>query len=351
MKKIAIIIPALRNVGPVRVAYDIIEQLQEKHDANQVKFEVFYLDEKGDIKFPCKQTRLTIFNFWELYKFGVIHSHMIRPDLINSLIFCFKGKKISTIHNIVETDLFYSHGKVIAAVFSRIWKFIWKNIDLKVVLTNTAKNYYISRLNIPSCDIRIINNGVESLQKPEQFEPDILDAVNRFKSKGLKILGTVSLFNKRKGIEQIIQMLSIDLNLACVIIGDGPILNELKDLSVKLHVEDRVFFSGFRNNGKKHVFLFDCYIMPSREEGFPLALTEALSSGVVTVCSNIPVFNEILDENTTTFFELDDLYSLKNAVHHSIAHSTRLSYEAKTKFNSFYTREIMAEKYFQLYVA
>ncbi|WP_336981496.1 MULTISPECIES: glycosyltransferase family 4 protein [unclassified Cedecea] len=352
MKKIAVIIPSVQNVGPVRVAYDIIEQLQNKYSvtSNVVYFEVFYLDNKGNMQFPCSQRKLTIKNFHKLYDFDVIHSHMIRPDFINAIIPFFKGKKVSTIHNIVETDLFYTYGKVVSFVFSKIWGSIWRHLDTKIVLTEVAREYYIKKIKIKGNEIEVINNGVKPLNKTSTFDKDIFDAVSNFRSKGLKVLGSIALFNKRKGLEQIIRVLAIDSELSCVIIGDGPIMNELKSLSESLDVVDRVYFTGFRDNGKEHIFLFDCYVMPSREEGFPLALTEALSSNVVTVCSDIPVFEEILDYNTTTFFKLDDIISLKKAVHHSISNSQRLANAAKIKFDTAYTREIMADKYLDIYL-
>ncbi|AIR06919.1 glycosyltransferase family 4 protein [Cedecea neteri] len=352
MKKIAVIIPSVQNVGPVRVAYDIIEELKNKYSeaSDMVYFEVFYLDSKGNMQFPCDQNKLTLKNFHKLYDFDVIHSHMIRPDFINAITPFFKGKKVSTIHNIVETDLFYSYGKTISFVFSKIWRLIWCQLDTKIVLTDVAKKYYIEKIKINENEIEVINNGVEPLNKKSDFDKDIFDVASDFRSKGLKILGSIALFNKRKGLEQIIRVLAIDPGLSCIIIGDGPIMDELNSLSESLGVVDRVYFPGFRDNGKEHMFLFDCYVMPSREEGFPLALTEALSSNVVTVCSDIPVFKEILDYDTTTFFQLDDIISLKKAIHHSISNSNRLANAARIKFDTAYTREVMADNYLDIYL-
>lgn len=350
MIKIAMLVPSLKNVGPVRVAHDIITEILRKR-SQDFYFEVFYFDSIGNVVFPCKSTKLNIINFYRLYSFDFVHSHMIRPDFINALLFLHKGKRLTTIHNIVETDLYYSYGKIISFIFSRIWKYIWMLLDKKIVLTEVAKEYYINRMSFPSLSVQVVNNGVEPITKPESFDPEIYDAVTSFKRRGYRILGSVALFNDRKGLEQVIDLLAIEKDFSYVVIGDGPSLEKLKNRADQLGVSDRIFFSGFKDDGKKHIFLFDCYVMPSREEGFPLALTEAISTGVVTACSDISVFKEILDVESTSYFELDNTESMARAVHYALKNMNTISHHAKLKYLQGYTREIMAENYVKIYAA
>ncbi|MGY6038924.1 glycosyltransferase family 4 protein [Aeromonas sp. AE23HZ002T15] len=348
MIKVAMLVPSLRNVGPIRVAYDLITEVLRKR-SQYFYFEIFYFDPVGDVIFPCKSTKLNVINFYKLYSFDIVHSHMIRPDLINALLFLHRGKRLSTIHNIVETDLFYSHGKTVSFIFSRAWKYVWMLLDKKVVLTDVAKEYYIKKFSFPSQSVHVVNNGVEQIKKPDSFDPEIFDVVTSFKRKGYSVLGSVALFNDRKGLEQVIELLAIEREFSYIVIGDGPSLDKLKNKAKQLGVSDRVFFSGFKNDGKKNIFLFDCYVMPSREEGFPLALTEAISTGVVTVCSDIAVFKEILDVKSTSYFQLDNIESMASAVHYALNNMTAISHHAMSKYLQGYTREIMAEHYVKIY--
>ncbi len=258
--------------------------------------------------------------------------------------------KISTIHNIVKTDLLFSHGKTVSFLFSNVWKLIWKGIHKKVVLTNYAKKYYSNEMSIPLDEITVINNGVKKIEKPDSFSGDLAEKIGFFKEKKYIVLGSVALFNDRKGLEQVIKLLVKKTDYAYVIIGDGPSKNYLKKLAEECEVSNRVFFSGFMHNGKDYIYMLDCYMMPSREEGFPLALTEAISTNVVTVCSDIPVFKEILDEASTSYFALDDINSLSLAVERSISNRVALSASAYKKYCLEYTREIMAKKYVELYM-
>ena len=86
MIKIAMLVPSLKNVGPVRVAHDIITEIL-RNRSQDFYFEVFYFDSVGNVVFPCKSTKLNIIGFYQLYGFDIVHSHMIRPDFINALLF------------------------------------------------------------------------------------------------------------------------------------------------------------------------------------------------------------------------------------------------------------------------
>ncbi len=54
--------------------------------------------------------------------------------------------------------------------------------------------------------------------------------------------------------------------------------------------------------------------MPSRSEGFGLALIEAIQQKIPVICSDIEVFKELFSEKEITFFKLDDTISLKKAL-------------------------------------
>ncbi|MBT0395901.1 glycosyltransferase [Morganella morganii subsp. morganii] len=339
--KIAIILPSLRNVGPVKVALNIIESLIKKSD---IELTVFYIKNSIELIFPCEVKKLSIRNIFSLYKYDVIHSHMLRPDVITSLLPFFHGKKISTIHNIVDDDLYFTHGKFISKLFSIIWVNRWKKFDNIVVLSKTALEFYVKK-GLPSEKLSIIYNGM----------PDCLNSLNINKSdenkilefsKNKKIIGSMCLFNKRKGLDQIITALPLLENYCLILIGDGPIKNELLELARIHDVSDRVLFLGYRENAKCYLNIFDIYAMPSRSEGFSLALIEAASAAMPIVCSNIDVFKEAFEPDEVSFFELDNINSFIEEVSH-LPKTKGLM--AREKYLKEYTVPIMANKYFSLY--
>jgi glycosyltransferase involved in cell wall biosynthesis len=82
-----------------------------------------------------------------------------------------------------------------------------------------------------------------------------------------------------------------------LIAGEGPDLEHLKALAAEQGVTDSVTFAGFLHDPHAVLARADLFVLPSRWEGFPLALSEAVLLGtpaIATDCVSGP--REILDE-------------------------------------------------------
>ena len=79
----------------------------------------------------------------------------------------------------------------------------------------------------------------------------------------------------------------------------------LKEQAQTLGVADRVYFFPYQEFPCNYLHYFDIYMMPSYSEGFGMAMVEAALGGKAIVCSDIPVFHEIFNENEVRFFTLD----------------------------------------------
>jgi GalNAc-alpha-(1->4)-GalNAc-alpha-(1->3)-diNAcBac-PP-undecaprenol alpha-1,4-N-acetyl-D-galactosaminyltransferase len=70
------------------------------------------------------------------------------------------------------------------------------------------------------------------------------------------------------------------------ILGEGEMRSELEKLCMELDLEDRVFMPGVVRNVDAHLRKADIFILPSRFEGFPMTLCEAMACGVPVIASN-----------------------------------------------------------------
>ncbi len=73
-----------------------------------------------------------------------------------------------------------------------------------------------------------------------------------------------------------------------VLIGDGPEEGALRDLAGRLGVSERVAFAGFHANPYPVLANASVFVLPSRYEGFPNALVEAMALGLPCVASRCP---------------------------------------------------------------
>jgi GalNAc-alpha-(1->4)-GalNAc-alpha-(1->3)-diNAcBac-PP-undecaprenol alpha-1,4-N-acetyl-D-galactosaminyltransferase len=71
-----------------------------------------------------------------------------------------------------------------------------------------------------------------------------------------------------------------------VILGEGPMRAELEDLRSQLRLTDRVHLPGLVTNVTEYLYQADLFVMPSRFEGFPMALCEAMACGLPVLAAD-----------------------------------------------------------------
>ena len=73
---------------------------------------------------------------------------------------------------------------------------------------------------------------------------------------------------------------------ALVIAGKGPLEHRLRELARQLSIERHVFFPGFVENMSALISAATVFVLPSRREGFPNALLEAVALGCPSIASD-----------------------------------------------------------------
>jgi glycosyltransferase involved in cell wall biosynthesis len=87
-----------------------------------------------------------------------------------------------------------------------------------------------------------------------------------------------------------------------VVIGEGNLKIQMVQLSKSLGITDNVIFKGRvpYNELPSYYATSDLFILPSLSEGWPVVVMEALSTGIITVVTDLPVFLNI--ENKEKLF-------------------------------------------------
>lgn len=114
---------------------------------------------------------------------------------------------------------------------------------------------------------------------------------------GTIVLLSAGEFIKRKNHESVIRaMVKLqDLPLVYVICGHGELETYLKELAEELGVKERILFAGYRSDIFEIYQTADLYVFPSYQEGLPMALLEAMSSGLPVVCSDIRGSRDLME--------------------------------------------------------
>jgi len=109
-----------------------------------------------------------------------------------------------------------------------------------------------------------------------------------------RVVGTAARFDEVKRLDQLLRALVILPSATLVLIGDGPEAGALRTLAAQLGVAARVRFAGAVVDAARLFRAFDVFAAPSRKEGLPLAVVEAMALGLPVVASDIPAHREAL---------------------------------------------------------
>lgn len=220
-----------------------------------------------------------------------------------------------------------------------------KKHDAVAVISDKLKSLYKDKF----MNLDRVYNGVDIDLDESCVESHYVNKINEFKERNLRVIGSYAAVNKRKGIDQIVNLLSIRKDLALVFIGEGKEVKVLENLAKNIGVYDRVIFFPYSKRPYNYIHLFDIYVMPSRSEGFGLALVEAALTKAAIVCSDIDVFKEIFDDTQATFFKLENINSLDFAVLESLRTKEIKGINAYKKAMDFFSGKIMGQNYLDFY--
>lgn len=347
--KIAYLFPRLDNKSSITLFQDLIPQLKLLN--SNIEIDIYYFDKEIGLNFTEKTYRLKFFDSFSINDYDIIHSSGLRPNIyvfFNKKRFNSKTKFVTTIHSFIYEDFKNQFNFFFAFFYSKIWYSVLKSQNVVVVLTNIAKEYYTSKVK---SSIVVINNGRKIIQNDSILDSDV-ELMESIKNKFPYVIGTHAVVSKIKGLDTIIKALQYLTDFCFVIIGDGPEVENLKMLAKELNVQESVFFLGFKKNISSFFKYYNVYAMPSRSEGLPIALIEAVSFKTSCITSDIPTFKELFTEEEVVMFKLDNVEDFcKQILKFKQADFTESRVEkAYLKYIDKYSDEVMAMNYYTLYL-
>jgi glycosyltransferase involved in cell wall biosynthesis len=122
------------------------------------------------------------------------------------------------------------------------------------------------------------------------------------------VVATASAFNKTKNLSFLVKSFSQAnlTNARLLIIGDavGKDKDGRRTLEERVRfrgIQEKTIFTGWLNDPRKLLAASDLFVLPSREEGSPNALLEALGCGIPCLGSRIAEIEEVLDDDELVF--------------------------------------------------
>jgi glycosyltransferase involved in cell wall biosynthesis len=115
--------------------------------------------------------------------------------------------------------------------------------------------------------------------------------------------GAIARLSPQKGIDVLIRAAARPEwppGLSVEVLGMGSDEVQLRALATQLGVTDRVRLRGYSDDPGPDLQRWDLFVLPSRYEGAPLALLEALAAGLVVVATRVAGVSELMPDSRLT---------------------------------------------------
>lgn len=100
---------------------------------------------------------------------------------------------------------------------------------------------------------------------------------------------------------QIQAIAQIKENCRLMIVGSGPELNNLKDLTKKLKLENKVEFFSWSDDLAKFLSQADCFLLTSDSEGYAMVIAEAILANLPVIMTDVGVAGELVEDDVNGF--------------------------------------------------
>ncbi|MBW2937438.1 glycosyltransferase [Aureisphaera sp. CAU 1614] len=279
-------------------SYPFLDELREISDCKEISLG------EGSVYNPALIFRLTK----HLKNYDIVHTHLF-PSLywvvFSSWLSFSKTKLVYTEHSTSNRR----RNKLILKMLDRI---IYSGVDKIITIADEVDFNVKKHLRTKESKFILINNGIDL----KKFE----EAIPYEKSKFFRPLDTiliqVSSFREQKDQATLIRSIAIlPENFKLLLVGDGPLKNDLETLVATLKLENRVKFLGIRNDIPRLLKTADASVLSSFHEGLSLSSIEGMAVGKPFIASKVPGLREIVDGYGLLFKkgdELDLANTLKN---------------------------------------
>jgi glycosyltransferase involved in cell wall biosynthesis len=150
-------------------------------------------------------------------------------------------------------------------------------------------------------EVQVVLNGIDTDKYAASLpvERDIRKELSI--AADTKVVGIACVFRAQKRLTAWLEV-AAELHIKnpdtyFIIVGDGPLKNEVHQKAQELGTEKYVHFAGLQTEMRSYLKAMDVFMMSSEFEGLPIALLEAMSMGCIPACTAAGGIPELVKDN------------------------------------------------------
>lgn len=332
-KKIIYLVSSLDKGGAESHLATLAEEIKKKN----YKILVVYFKGNGYWEKHLKKKKIQVIkipinNFLDfLFKFFLLNKiikkfspSIVHCNLSLAEIYGFLLKKLSNLDfKLIVTkhlDSFFleaSRGKDSKFKGIFIENLVLNEAHKIIFISDAVKKYFLNntKINIDKKKCRVIYYGLnkKSYQKYSQKNINNLKKKLNINDKCL-IIGCVARHVEQKSLDFLINSFNLiskkNYNLKLIIVGSGPLTEDLKKLSKSLRIDQKILWIPHFEKISKIISIFDICCLTSHYEGLGLFLLESMLLKKPILASKVAAIPEVVSHNLNGFlFKLNSFTS------------------------------------------
>lgn len=220
-----------------------------------------------------------------------------------------------------------------------------------VVTPSDAARRFLHALGLVHPAMHVIPYGLDPAASTAPVDAADVARLRQVRAGGARVAVCLGTIGARKNQALLVAALTSLPEFAAVFIGDGE-GDALEAMAASQGVGARVHVLGYRSDASRYLPYADVLVLPSRNEGLPIAVLEALRAGVPVVASAIPEIAEAIEDGRTGYLcTPDDPLALAAALRRSVVPEVRASMAAAARatFAARYELTSMTRAYDRVY--
>ena len=244
----------------------------------------------------------------------------------------------------------------------RKWYHIWPDrltqflTDIFIPNSNAVAQLRIKREKTPPSKIVVIKNGIDTNYFDKQKFLDIKR--ENFNLPENKIIAvTIANFRYQKGHDFLLEVIKEFApkfeNIHFIWAGRGALKPSLEQKIASANLAEKITILGYTKDVRPILAYSDIFVLPSREEGMPRALMEAMSMSLPAVATDVGGTNEVIENGKNGFLaDFNDTETFGNHIK-KLADSADLrllmATEARKHIVEHFNIETIAGQYVKLF--
>lgn len=242
---------------------------------------------------------LALKKLFTAYKPHIVQTHVLKANLYGTL-----AAKMAQVPVVVATEMTLKDIAPTAAKRFRdrlvqpIVGYIIDNCDRFMVTSEFIKREWMNSANQNRFEVIYPPFNLDKYDKAVRIPRTDIQSVGRN-------IGFVGRLSEEKSVDILLEAIAIVKeqypDIMLTVVGTGEMEGQLKKHAELLGITDNVRFTGYCQNSFEVLKEIDVFVLPSRTEGCPIVILEAMAMGLPVIATRVGGNPELVEDNITGF--------------------------------------------------